>query len=170
MRAISDYVAEHFRAFGIPDVTEHVLVGGRQTILFADGTRIFASPFASDAEIVAVTREAFKMTEETKPDAPAQTADRLPAVELTETVQKPKSDEPRMGGIMSKGYRPGSLKALLDGLHAEGQSLMQGVAEEAAKVQKAYGHLRTARDDLRAHREGIMSELGQFSNFADDGE
>jgi hypothetical protein len=168
---MSDYLAKDFAALGLPAITEHQLSGDRQIIAFADGTKVDVSPFASDAEITAAVHEAFKVTDDNiETVAPTPTADKMPAVELAPVVQKPKDDGPKMGGVMSGGYKPGSLKALLGDLRAEGQSLMQDVAEEAQKVQKAYGHLRTARDDLKAHREGIMAELGQFSNFADDGD
>jgi hypothetical protein len=172
MRTISDYIRKEFAALGYPAIREHILQDGRQRLTFEDGTRIHAGAFASDNEIQQAARRAFMTDQAGEPAAPAvadptptATADVLPPV--TVGPARPR-DGAKLGGVMAKGYKPGSLKSLLDGLHKEGQSLMEEIQQEIAGVKEAYGKVRDVKQQLRAHSEQVVSELGQFTYFAED--
>lgn len=160
MRALSDYIVKEFAAQGLPSISDHQLFEGRQVITFGDGTRVFVSPFASDAEIHAAVRKAFHMTEQSADQTP------LPVVEM-----KPSEPSPPVPGrpIPAAGdYRPGSLKDLLGGLRSRKQGVMSEAVREAKRAHKALDMVQQTSADMRATTEGILDEMREFTNEIPD--
>jgi hypothetical protein len=167
MRAISDYLAKDFAALGFR-VVAHEIDGGKQYLKFESGASIHVSPFASDAEIMAAARDAHNMTDdniETSDPVPP-TAEKMPMVDLAPAIQKPTAAKP----IPAGSHAPGTLAALLKGLRDRKAAVIDNAISEAKRAHKALDHVERATSDITATADGIMSELGQFSNFGDDDE
>ena len=167
MRAISDYLAKEFAAHGI-SVEDHQLVDGRQLIKFASGASVYVSAFASDAEISAAAFKAHNMTDdniETTEAVPA-TADKMPVVDLAPIVETPKAARP----IPAGSHAPGTLSGLLKALKARKAAVMDNAIGEAKRAHKALDHVERVAGDMSATTDGIMSELGEFTNFPDEDE
>jgi hypothetical protein len=148
---ISDYLKAKLSTEipGILTATSH-LEGGKQVIRI-NGVSAIVGAFASDNEIEAAIRLAL--------DKPRPTP--LPPVNLT---------EPKPMANLTGGYKPGSLKELLQGLRDRHARVMGGAVEDAKKAHKALDHVEIVMTDVNDTTSGIMSELGQFSNMPDDDE
>lgn len=168
MRAISDYVGKEFAALGFSTIIDHELIDGRQRITFGNGMRIDVSPFASDAEIMAAARKAFHMTDDTIETVAPETAATLPVVtpiaEPAVTVEKPKASKP----IPAGSHAPGTLAGLLKALRDRKAAVMDSAINEAQRAHKALDHVERVTGDMSATTDGIMSELGGFTNFPDE--
>lgn len=159
---ISDYLKTKLAAEipGILTATSH-LEGGKQVIRI-NGASAIVSPFASDNEVEAGIRLALDIP---LPQVEAATAvaavpTPLPAVNLTEP--KP------MANLSGGGYKPGSLKALLQGIKDRNAAVMDGAIEQAQKVHAALDQVEKVSHDMASTHKGIMAELGQFSNLPPD--
>lgn len=168
---ISDYLKAKLASEipGILTATSH-LENGKQVIRI-NGASVIVGPFASDNEIEAGIRSALQ-----KPDEAALLVDRLadtsvlalrpatplPAVNLMEP--KP------MANLSGSGYKAGSLKALLQGIKDRNAAVMDGAITQAQKVHAALDQVEKVSQDMASTHEGIMAELGQFSNLPPDGD
>lgn len=166
MRALSDYLAKEFAARGVPPLLGHAMIDGKQSLFFPPNHEIVVSPFASDAEISTAVFKAFHMTDdniETAKDVPP-TSDKIPAVELAAAADKPKTSKP----IPAGSHPPGTLAALLQGLKDRKALVMDGAVTEAKRAHKALDQVEKVTGDMTATTDGIMSELGAFTNFPDE--
>ena len=166
MRAISDYLRKEFAARGIPEITDHSLVDGQQCLSFADRT-VTVSPFASDAEIKSAVFKAHGMTDDNIETVQPDTAATLPAVtpiaEPAVAVEKPKASKP----IPAGSHAPGTLAGLLKALRDRKAAVMDTAISEAQRAHKALDHVERVTGDMSATTDGIMAELGGFTNFPD---
>jgi hypothetical protein len=165
MRGISDYLKRKLVAEipGINEATCH-LENGHQ-IIRINGNTAMVGVFASDNEVEAGIRRALEIPNNpSDPVAPAEAGHvtALPKVNLTE--RKPMAN-------LSGGYKPGSLKALLQGVKDRTEAVMASAVADVASLHKALDHVENVAGDARATRDDIRAELGQFSNLGPlDGE
>lgn len=155
---ISDYLKAKLATEipGILTATSH-LEGGKQVIRI-NGASAIVGPFASDNEVEAGIRSALLPGLLPDADLSAGYTVRLPPVNFT---------EPKPMANLTGGYKPGSLKELLQGLKDRHARVMGGAVEDAKKAHKALDHVETVMTDVNDTTSGIMSELGQFSNMPD---
>lgn len=169
MRAISDYLAKDFAARGLPAISSHYLHEGRQHIEFADGFgAVVVAPFASDAEIRLAVFKAFNMTDDNIETVAADTAASLPAVTPIAEPATPAQKPPAAKPIPAGSHAPGTLAALLKGLRDRKAAVIDNAISEAKRAHKALDHVERVTGDMTATTDGIMSELGGFTNFPDE--
>lgn len=160
---ISDYLKAKLATEipGILTATAH-LEGGRQVIRI-NGASAIVGPFASDNEIEAGIRNALDIpAPQAEPAiASAAASTPLPAVNLT---------EPKPMANLTGGYKPGSLKALLQGVKDRTEAVMAGAVADVKDLHKALDHVENVSRDAKQTTTDIRAELGQFTNMPDDDE
>jgi hypothetical protein len=166
---ISDYLKAKL-AVEIPAIltaTSH-LEGGRQVIRI-NGETVVVGPFASDNEVEAGIRNALDIFPpplgdlhgmatglmRTSPTTP------LPAVNLT---------EPKPMANLTGSYKPGSLKALLQGVKDRTEAVMSGAVADITDLHKTLDHVEGISRDTQKTTTDIRAELHGMTNFNDDDE
>lgn len=120
------------------------IVGSNQFVTY-NGKTVMVSATATDQEI-----------------ATALNLDKIDAVAQTSPVVVAKP-------IPASGsFTPGSLKALLQGIKDRQQAVMGSAVEKAKALNAALDQVEKMNSSMDATTNGILSEIGQFSNLGPD--
>lgn len=126
----------------------------------------YVGPFASDNEVEAGIRLALNIPKPLKPwdeaaDGPEHITAPLPAVNIT---------EPKPMANLTGGYKPGSLRALLQGVKDRTDAVMSGAVADIQDLHKTLDHVENVSRDAKQTASDIRAEMGLITNFPDDDE